>query len=269
MKHFAESWRSLQRRQTNRALFLGFDYDGTLTPLVDHPDQAVLDEQVKGLLNLLAQDPRYKLAVVSGRSLPDISQRVGLKNITYVGNHGLEIEGPGIHFQSSLPVYFKEYFQQLAKELRELLAGFPGAWLEDKGLTMSLHYRQIAAGDMIDLKRSFHKICKPYVARNAVTVTQGKKIFEVRPPIAWNKGDAVMWLLTKVQAAYGIERVLPIYFGDDMTDSDVFKVLNGKGITVSVGEYFSPSAEYYLKSPFEVKEFLFNLVHPGSETVQR
>src|SRR3989338_410106 len=127
MKHFGESWRFLQHRQGNRALFLGFDYDGTLTPIVDHPDQAVLDEQVKGLLNLLAQDPRYKLAVVSGRSLPDISQRVGLTNITYVGNHGLEIEGPGIYFRSSLPSYFKEYFQQLAKELRELLTGFPGA----------------------------------------------------------------------------------------------------------------------------------------------
>ena len=268
MKHLGENWHSLWRPNENKILFLGFDYDGTLTPISDHPDQAVLDEQVKGLLDLLAQNPRYKLAVISGRSLTDILQRVGLKNITYVGNHGLEIEGPDIHFQSSLPSYFSEDFQQLVEELKKLLAGFPGAWLEDKGLTLSLHYRQLGAGNMIGLKRSFHKICKSYLTRNAIMVTQGKKVFEVRPPIVWNKGDAVMWLLTKIQAAYGVEHLLPVYFGDDATDSDVFKVLRNKGVTVSVGEYFSPSAEYYLRIPSEVKEFLLALVHPGSEAVQ-
>ena len=99
MPHLLYVWPRVSQllRQAGRVLLL-FDYDGTLTPIVDHPDLAVLAPGTKALLAGLSRDGRFILGIISGRSLDDVRARVGVSGLVYAGNHGLEIQGPGLDF---------------------------------------------------------------------------------------------------------------------------------------------------------------------------
>src|SRR6516165_5006759 len=86
------------RINSSGSILLGLDFDGTLTPLRERYDEVVLAEQVRALLSRLSLDRRVTVMILSGRSLPDVAGRVGLSGLIYAGNHGLEIEGPGVSF---------------------------------------------------------------------------------------------------------------------------------------------------------------------------
>ena len=84
----------------------------------------------------------------------------------------------------------------------------------------------------------------------------GKKVLEIRPPLAWDKGKAALWLLRKQELAYGRGNVVPVYIGDDSTDEDAFEALKGRGVTVFVGPPRLSAAQYYLKQTQEVTELM-------------
>lgn len=102
MDYLFSKWDKLKEALVNKHIFLFLDYDGTLTPIVDYPDKAVISEEVRNLLKDLSAKPRCHVGVISGRALNDVKKMVDLEDIVYVGNHGLEIEGPKIKF-SRLP----------------------------------------------------------------------------------------------------------------------------------------------------------------------
>ena len=90
MKHLFEDWEYIQTRiQQAQNLFLFLDYDGTLTPIVSRPELALCPSQVKKHLEELRDLPRVYLAIISGRSIEDVREKVGVSGIVYVGNHGL------------------------------------------------------------------------------------------------------------------------------------------------------------------------------------
>jgi trehalose 6-phosphate synthase/phosphatase len=226
-------------------IFLFLDYDGTLTPIVDSPDRAILSNDVKSLLIKLKET--FPIAIVSGRALDDIMRLVTIEDLIYAGNHGAEMWVENKVFIGQQISDTKELLKKVVKELEETLSTIPGVIVEDKGITASIHYRMVNPNDICRLFDIFWKITDKY--RGLFKITAGKKVFEMRPHGIWNKGDAVEWIMKN----FGKGKT-PIYIGDDITDEDAFRAVKGKGIAISVGK--NEEADYYLKGQEEVKKFL-------------
>ncbi len=246
-------WRQLRKMLAGKFIFLFLDYDGTLARIADRPEQACLPSRAKELLKELRDSARCKIAIISGRGLEGIKGRVGLEGITYAGNHGLEIEGPKIKFKSPVSSSYIRILREIKDNLERKISRVPGAFIEDKGLTLSLHYRQADKRDIPFLKAGLDEVVRAYSAKDKILVKAGKMVFEIRPPVRWDKGKVVLWLLARQSFALKEKlEVVPLYIGDDVTDEDAFRALEDKGITVRVGESEGSRAEYYLKNTDEV-----------------
>jgi trehalose-phosphatase len=259
MKHLFKDLGILKKRLKGREIFLFLDYDGTLTPIVEKPELAVLSLRMKHILKGLAQNKRLHLFIVSGRSMADVKQLVGVDNIVYIGNHGLEIEGANISFDGFSFVRFREILEFLKWEITKELAFFKGALVEDKGLGLSVHYRKLNTKDESIFKTFLEVITKEFFAKNEIQVMSGKKVLEIRPPLDWNKGKAVAWILENHHSVQQKQKSLPVYIGDDTTDEDAFLVLRKRGITICVDRPQHSHARYYLNNTDEVIEFFGTL----------
>jgi len=260
MKNLFRHWDNLRKELSNKYVMLFLDYDGTLTPIVSTPDKAFIAQEIKRILNELSKSLRCKLAIISGRALKDIKNMIGLKRIIYSGNHGLEIEGPKIKFESPVSVRYKAILEQIKKELSLKLANIKGAFVEDKGLSLSIHYRLVDKKQVPLVKTAVHETAIVYLIRSKIKIKSGKKVLEIRPPVEWDKGKVVLWLLARQQFLLGENKIFPIYIGDDTTDEDAFKVLKKKGLTIFVGEQGNSEAQYYLKTTEEVTECLSRIL---------
>jgi trehalose 6-phosphate phosphatase len=259
MRYLFDVWDEVAHRlkSANHILLLS-DYDGTLTPIVDKPELAVLPQEIKKLLRRLAKNHRYTLGIISGRALADLKSKVDLEGIIYAGNHGLEIEGFGSSFLEPIAEEMRPFLKMLNQALSATFRGIKGVFVEDKGLTLSVHYRSVGHSDEIIVKDAFSKVTDPLNVMGKIMITQGKKVYEIRPPIDWDKGKAIAWLMAKCKEFKGRGRALPIYLGDDLTDEDGFKAIErNDGISIFVGEEsLQSAARYFLKSPEEVTKFL-------------
>ncbi|MDD5492897.1 MAG: trehalose-phosphatase [bacterium] len=254
MKYFKLARKKLWRKSANKELCLLLDYDGTLTPIAPRPEKALLQPRIRTLLKKVASHPRCLLAIVSGRSLADLKKMVKIKNIIYAGNHGLEIEYHGIQVRLFKDPCFQDLLEKLQVELRERMKGLNGVLLEDKKLALAVHYRQVAKKRIPEVKAIVSDLVHAYSVRRQIAVTSGKMVLELRPPLAWGKGDFITWLLRDILKDKKDKAVY--YFGDDRTDEDAFKALKGQGFTIVVGKKKRSAAEYYLRNPREVKEVL-------------
>lgn len=254
MEHLLGQPQRLDESLQKGAILL-FDYDGTLTPIVKRPELAVLPPDMRELLKSLIK--RFKVAIISGRSLADVKRLVGLKNIYYAGNHGFEISGPKTRLVRPAAKRARPTIAKICMELRRELAQIKGTVVEDKVLTASVHYRLVARRELRRLKNIFEKTIEPYINSGEIKVTSGKKVFEVRPNIEWDKGKAVLWIIDAIDPK---KKFTPVYIGDDQTDEDAFFVLKNRGITVLVSKRRKKShAKFYLKNIGEVKTFLRKL----------
>jgi len=256
MKHFSVFLDKLIKVLEGKSLYLFLDYDGTLAPIVDKPENAFLPKETRELIINLANNDNCKIAIISGRAINDLKKRVGIKNIIYAGNHGLEIEGPKIKFKARVHPKFLSILNSIKDELAKKLSGINGAFVEDKGLTLSLHYRLVNQKHIPDVKTIFRETVITHSVGDRIRVKSGKMIFEVRPPIDWDKGKVVLWLLSRQQFINKNKKVLPIYIGDDITDEDAFCAIRNKGLTIFVGLPKESCAEYYLKSTQDVVKLL-------------
>jgi trehalose 6-phosphate synthase/phosphatase len=212
-------------------------YDGTLCPLQEHPSQALLADGMIRALKGCADRKDTDVAVISGRSLHDIRSIVGHDLLSYAGNHGLEIAGPGIpDFVHEDLVHYKERAEELARELEELAVD--GAWIEAKGPTLTYHFRAVPESGRHALALQAHAIINRagYQARDAHCAV------EARPPIGWDKGRAVLHVLRTRYGPSWSEAVRVIYVGDDQTDEDAFRLLAGLAMTFRVGPSDSVTA---------------------------
>jgi trehalose 6-phosphate synthase/phosphatase len=245
--------RQLAKWLTERSrLALFLDYDGTLTPIVRRPDLAVLSNDAREALRLAAQAPEVDVTVVSGRSLQDVRSLVGIPGLTYVGDHGFEIEGPGLsHRPDGLDAHLAAV-RQAAEQLAALAV--PGAIVERKGATVSFHVRETPEDERRDALRQ----AADTVKRMGLRVTHGKMVLEGRPPIAWGKGHAVLHVLTHRYGTDWPARVRALYLGDDTTDEDAFHSLHGMGRSIFVGPAPADghSADLALPDPDEVVRFI-------------
>lgn len=256
MKNLFKCWDNLKEKLSNKYIMLFLDYDGTLAPIVNMPQQASVSKEAKGLLSKLSKSHNCKLSIISGRALKDIKNIMGLKGIIYSGNHGLEIEGPKIKFEASVSSGYKATLEQIKEDLKNRLHSIKNVFVEDKGISLSIHYRLVNRKDIPKVKTIFHETTIFYLIRNKIKVKTGKMVLEIRPPHEWDKGKVVMWLLARQQFALNGEAVLPVYLGDDTTDEDAFKALKNRGITIFIGKPKPSYAKYYLNNTDEVEEFL-------------
>jgi trehalose 6-phosphate phosphatase len=193
--------------EPDRAAIL-LDVDGVLAPIRTRPEQAHVPPETKAEVARLVA--RYALvACISGRTGEDARRMVGVEGVTYVGSHGLELEPQAVSWAEQIRAFARD-------------VDWP---VEDKGLTVSFHYRE--AEDEHAALEYLHEVADR--ARAAGLVPRfGRKVLELRPPIKADKGTAVRYLLTE----RGLSRAL--YAGDDTTDIDAFNALDGLEVAVRV-----------------------------------
>ncbi len=261
MKDLLQSLDELPLEWGGKNLVLFLDYDGTLAPIAATPEQALLPPENRAILKALAEVPGCQVVVISGRSLSDVKLMVGVDGIDYIGNHGWEIEGPYMRFDTMVPPQVAAAMEQVYYELAAKLSVIDGAFVENKGITLSVHYRLVDEAQAPLLRQIFDRVCVPYCKRHKIKVHLGKKVLEVRPAIEWDKGKAALWFLKKQQLVAGNAQVLSIYIGDDVTDEDAFTALKDKGPTVFVGgESQVSNAEYFLSDHTDVRSLLKHLL---------
>jgi trehalose-phosphatase len=182
-----------------------------------------------------------------------VRARTGLKNIIYVGNHGLEIEGESSRFREPKAEMLRRELRGLSLQLRLALGDTEGLEVEDKGLSLSVHFRRVTE----HLRDWVRTTTFSMVSRSrSFTCREGKMVVEVRPQVAWNKGYAVNWILREVFPPNS----LPIYLGDDVTDEDAFAAMP-EGITIRVGDARDSLAHFLLPDVPAVGTFLQWLDH--------
>ncbi|MGE0333942.1 MAG: trehalose-phosphatase [Gammaproteobacteria bacterium] len=247
LTHYGEIERALNGRRP--AVFL--DYDGTLTPIVERPDLAVLSAEMRATVRDLAD--ACTVAIVSGRDRADVQRLVGLDGLVYAGSHGFDIGGPeGLHIQHEEGAAFAVVVGNAADRLKQALAPVAGALVEPKRFAVAVHYRQVAPELVPAVEAAVDAVLDevPQLRK-----TFGKKVFELRPRLDWDKGKAVLWLLQAL--GLGGPEVLPFYLGDDTTDEDAFAVLEGSGVGILVGcPSRETAAHYVLDRPADVGRFL-------------
>ncbi len=237
MQHLFGDWGSFLAdvRAAEHTLLL-FDYDGTLTPIVSRPEEAVLSPGVRDKLRAIAARPAFTIGIISGRSLVEVKSMVGVSEIYYAGNHGLEVEGPQIKFIHPVAGVTRPVLRDLLRQLSAELSGIKGVIVEDKGLSLSVHYRLVSLIDEANVARIFQQVTAPRLRDGQIRVTPGKKVWEVRPPIDWDKGKAVETMVKEMRAYPGQGRLLPVYLGDDTTDEDAFRIVHRpQGWSIYVG----------------------------------
>ncbi len=259
MQHLWAAWQEIaeQIRGAKHILLLS-DFDGTLSPIAARPELAALPAETGRLLQGLACQPHITVVVISGRALSDIKARVGIPGITYAGNHGLEIEGPHVSFVNPLAEQTVPVIHSVYRELSQALAHIEGILVENKGLTLSVHYRLVEKGRVGELRQLFEGVINGTGPDGRITVTHGKKVLEVRPAVGWDKGKAVDLLINLC----GHDEPFPMFIGDDLTDEDGFTLVKQRGgFSVFVGGLTTKStANYFVGSPSEVAEFLGQLL---------
>jgi trehalose 6-phosphate phosphatase len=231
-------------------VLLLLDFDGTLARIAAEPHLAAIEPRVRKLLARLHRISSVRLGVVSGRTLADVQVRTGLPDLVYAGNHGLEIEGPGISFVHPEASALTGILRSAVEDLRRNVADIPGVLVEDKRLTACLHYRCASQGEIPAIFDAARATVEPY--RGQLRITPGLKVINILPEVQWTKGEAVQW----IRDAYRCRDFVPIYIGDDVTDEDAFRQLGAEGVTVRVGPSAKTLATYHVTQPAEVEEFL-------------
>lgn len=250
-----EGLEEIRRRAQGKRLTVFLDYDGTLTPIVDQPEDAILSDKVRKILRDLAG--HLPVAVISGRDLRDIRERVKVKELFYAGSHGFEIAFPdGRVWEHSLALNYLSVLDQAEKKLRAQLKGIEGSRVERKRFSLSIHYRQVPEDRVPAVEKVVYDLAQNFPELRHST---GKRIHELEPRIEWHKGKALLRLLEDL--GLGQPDVLPLYVGDDQTDEDAFRVFRDWGLSILVEEDSWPTAAHYsLKDPGEVQTFLLRIL---------
>ncbi|WP_280241128.1 trehalose-phosphatase [Nocardia abscessus] len=229
------------------------DFDGTVAEIVADPSNAEPIDGVATVLTTLAT--RCPVAVISGRDLTDLRDRLGVDGIWYAGSHGFELMAPDgtRHVHDAMPGA-ERALTEAARELRQRLDDITGVLVEHKRFAVAVHHRTVAAEDVGRVVAAVHEAGHAAGLR----VTHGRRVTELRPDVDWDKGTALRWILDHLTAP-----VLPIYLGDDLTDEDAFDAVEADGIAIVVRAEETgnrhTAARFSVTGPQQVRAFLERL----------
>jgi trehalose 6-phosphate phosphatase len=248
----------LVERMAGKRVAVFLDYDGTLTPIVDRPEDAVISESMREVVRRLAR--RCTVCVVSGRDRPVVQQLMGVDDLVVAGSHGFDIWSPeGGAIEREEGTAFTEVLEEVNATVQEQVASVKGALVERKKSSVAVHYRLVDEHERPRIEAIVDAVLAAHP--QTLRVTPGKMVYEIQPKIDWDKGRAVLYLLE----ALGLdgEDVLPLYVGDDITDEHAFQALSGRGIGILVADPADPefagrgtAADYVLGQTQEVERFL-------------
>lgn len=233
-------------------VFVGFDFDGTLAPIAEDPEAPTLSERIESPLQKLVQHQNVGVAVISGRELEDLVDRVGVDDIIYAGNHGLEIYRDGVYTVRADADEYETFLQSVADTLHRSVADVPGCRIEHKGVTLSVHVRQTPSNRVDDVRRTVESEVND---NSELELTRGKQVFELRPSVSVDKGDTLTMLSAEMSQDW-----LTLYLGDDTTDEDAFEAIQPDGIGIHIGSNPETAAQYRIPTQQEVPAFLDWLV---------
>jgi trehalose 6-phosphate phosphatase len=239
----------LQQIAGARSIVVFLDFDGTLVALRQFPDEVQLEPAVRATLESLASRGDIMMAIVSGREMWDLRRRVGIPGIVYAGEHGMEIRGRGLQFIEPGALARRGVIKLISRELTDSFRELPGVFVEEKHLTLAVHYRLARRDDTAEIRDRVRAVVD--MAGAQAELRPGKMVWEILPRTGWRKGAAADWIYKSLQPGDG----LPLYAGDDAADEDAFRHLNG-WITIHVGCDDSTAARYTLAGPDEVHRFL-------------
>ena len=251
----------LARRLAGKRPAVFLDYDGTLTPIVDRPEDALISESMREAVRGLAE--RCPVCVVSGRDRLVVQKLMGIDDLIVAGSHGFDIWSPeGGAIQREEGAEFREVLDEVKARLNEEAGSIEGALVEPKSASVAIHYRLVSDEERPRVREIVEAVLAEHP--NELKVTPGKMVYEIQPKIDWDKGKAVLYLL----GALDLDRddVVPMYLGDDITDEHAFEALAEKGIGIFVGAAEDPevagrttSADYILHTVEDVEQFLDTL----------
>lgn len=228
-------------------LCLGVDFDGTLAPIRDDPDASTLPQDVAESLERFATRPDVELAVVSGRALEDLQSRVDVEGAILAGNHGLEIERDGEPSVLGEAERQRSVLRSVCTELDTELAAVPGCHVEDKQLTLTVHYRQTPEEYVAKVRDTVIDVAE----REGLELTEGKAVLEIRPAVGRDKGTTMRRLEAETPSDW-----LTVFVGDDRTDEDAFRAIQPAGVGIHVGTEGETAAAYRLPHQDDVAPFL-------------
>lgn len=235
------------------------DFDGTLAPIRRRSSQARLSARVRVALERLTADG-HLVAVVSGRPLADLEQRVGIAGVWYAGSHGYFLRAPDGAELSLLRHDERRRIARVTHRLKIALADLPGVSVEPKPGAIAVHYREAAPA----LRRQVSAIVRGVIgAVPGLRVFPGHMVWEVLPAGPVDKYLAARFILRAARSRDPRPTAWPIYLGDDVSDERVF--VRWPGASVAVGRRPKTAARYFVRSPVEVAECLERLRALGQE----
>jgi alpha,alpha-trehalase len=245
--HYLCNVKSIFTSKKKPVFFL--DYDGTLTPIVERPEDAILSKKMREIIKNLSE--KYTVAIISGRKQEEIKQLVKIENIFYAGCHGFDISGSEIsmikpNFKEKIPLISK-IKEKLNKEFSSIL----GILIEDKKFSVAVHYRLVDEKYLPQIENLVTSIIKN---NPSLRLMRGKKVFEILP-IDWDKGKAIRLIMQVLNISWQDSFI--IYIGDDTTDEDAFRTIRTRGVGILVSEREKESfADFQLFSHREVENLL-------------
>lgn len=229
-------------------------------PLAPKPEEARPSLKLLKLLSCLSQDAKKHVAIISGRKVEELAALLPLPYLFLAGLHGREVLHPAQNLQGSRlklklgpPGPTPDVWEKIRNCAQELATQVPGCWVEDKGESIALHFRQAEPKKAVQTVGTFIQLTRPLVQAYQLEYLRGNKVIEVRIR-GIHKGIAVEYFLQLFPYA------LPVFLGDDLTDEDAFRILKGRGLTILVGEPRPTLATYNLPTPSEVEDFLERLL---------
>lgn len=250
---------ALAARLAGPPLLVMLDVDGTLAPIAPTPSAAGVPQRTRDVIETLVSLPDIHVALVSGRAAGDARRMLPVPGLWVLGNHGMERLDPGGHREVSRAVApYERAVARAAAALRQALAELHGVLVEDKQLTLSVHYR-LADRSIVPRVRS---AVEHVAAVDGLRLTAGKEVLELRPPVQVNKGTAILELANELGTVRG--RGALLYAGDDRTDEDAFELLRAelpRSVTVRVATEPLPGgadtrAEFSVPGTEQLRELL-------------
>ena len=240
------------------------DVDGTLAPIVEMFDRALVPAETRRAVAALADRADVHVALVSGRSAAVARRMVGVSNLWVAGNHGFEIEGPNGEDLADPGVHrYRAIIATAVERLEPLVSAMHGVIVENKAITLSVHWRLADPAIAPELREAIDQVSQPLGLR----ITEGKRIFEIRPPALIDKGTAVLALAERLTSGHDDASI--VFAGDDVTDEDAIRALrehHPRSVTVRIlGEERSPTeAEFSLGDTHAMRQFLEELARVRS-----
>jgi trehalose-phosphatase len=231
----------------SRHVAMFFDFDGTLVPFAPRPDQVRLSSAMRRMLGRLARHPRVTLFVISGRRRADLMRHLRIPNIGYLGLYGWENTYP---FRISVSV--RSALADARAWLRSREARYPGLWVENKRVSLSVHLRDVKPQVRQEVRHDLRLLCRRL--QPEVRLIDNLQDAELVPRTVVGKGAAVRRLL----AGPRLHDALPLYFGDDLSDEPAFAAVRN-GIGVMVGSTGPTRARYAIPQRARLTAALRNL----------